>query len=148
MRKLAILAVLAIGATACGGPAVAPKPVTRSLGGTFVLSDTDSAVRHCQGVGGYRDIAAGVQVTVSDGGGRVLALGALGTGELVPAQETAYSILHPESKSDPVGCTYPISVASIPVADFYGIEVAHRGVQRYSRQDLDEKNWQVHLSLG
>ena len=80
--------------------------------------------------GGYGDIAAGAQVVVTDGDGRVLATTALQGGILNMS-----------------GCTFSYSV-TVPDSSFYGVTVTHRGTLTYSRQDLAGRGWLVESSLG
>jgi hypothetical protein len=149
MKSLGVVAVAALVlATGCGQATKAAP--ARGLSGTMELSDEKSAgsIYKCQfGAGGYGDIKPGAQVTVTDGSSHVLALGTLGAGEVltsVPVSIYGKSTAAPT----PSGCRFPLVVNGIPDVPFYGVEVAHRGVQRYSRQDLDSAKWTVHLTLG
>lgn len=89
----------------------------------------------CAVGGGYSDIRAGAQVVVTDDAGRTLALGQLGDGTLrLPDLE------HWGTRS----CVFPFSVQVPGGHDFYGVEVTHRGVVRYSAGQLRQP---VELSL-
>ena len=98
------------------------------------FSDEDES---CSGKGGYADIDAGAQVLVSDGGGNALATGELDAGE---AGDT--------SGGFNVECNFSFTVPNVPKADFYKVEVSHRGGLTYTYSDLSSKGWSVNLKLG
>lgn len=75
--------------------------------------------------GGYADLAVGTQVTVKDGSGKILATSSLTGGRVT---------MH--------GCVFTYSV-SVPAADFYQVEVAHRGALTFSQEELAANDWQV-----
>ncbi|MEX2253839.1 MAG: zinc ribbon domain-containing protein [Acidimicrobiia bacterium] len=102
------------------------------VSGTFTLFDQDTADLDCIGTGGYNDIGPGTEVRVSDEGGTVLATGALGSGKDLEG----------------LGCIYRFSLKTVPDANFYEFEVAHRGGITYSRAKLENQEWRVDLSLG
>ena len=82
----------------------------------------------------YPDVHTGTQVTVTDESGKVVALDTLGYGgadEIFGGYATR--------------CNYSLVIDVPEGSQFYGIEVAHRGVTRFSRADLDEI---VSLTLG
>jgi hypothetical protein len=85
----------------------------------------------CEGTSGYDDIDQGTQVTVTDGGGKTLGVGALGIG-----------------RSESEICTFEFSIPNVADADFYKIEVSHRGELSYSKQELAAKGWRVEVALG
>jgi hypothetical protein len=128
------LLVLAMTVTACVGSRPADRsPSTHTLTGDLLLQVGEGTSSGCStGLGGYADIAAGTQVTVTDGSGAILGLGTLSTG--APGDGTA--------------CRFAFTPISVADRDFYGIEVARRGVVRYSRADLAAKGWRVSLTLG
>lgn len=107
----------------------------RVLGGLFTLEDYSGWDRTvgdgCTGSGGYDDIREGAQVVVRDGGGRTLALGSLGGGEMIAAT-----------------CVFPFEIPGVPRSRFYSVEVSHRGEVNFSREDLVANQWVVQLSLG
>lgn len=80
---------------------------------------------------------SGQTVTVSDGSGKLLATGTTGIGKL-PIQ----------GEYTTVTCVIPITVADVPKADFYKIQVGHRGEMTYSYDDLEAQGWQLGLSLS
>lgn len=81
--------------------------------------------------GGYSDLADGTAVSVSDGAGKLLGTGALA---------------HGTQRGGEV--TFDFSVAEIGDADFYRVEIAHRGELPYSRQALDDAGWTVAASIN
>jgi hypothetical protein len=98
--------------------------------GTFTLHDDDLYVGSdgCSGQGGYSDISAGADVTITDGAGAIVALGHLSESESAGSEE----------------CTFPFSVPDVPSGKgFYGVEVSHRGSLKYAEADLASP-----LSLG
>jgi hypothetical protein len=83
---------------------------------------------------GYGDITEGANVTVKNGGGTIVATGALKAG----------------TYSTPGGsdvCTFAFAV-SVPKEDFYDLTVSHRGDQNYSFSDMQQRGWNVALTLG
>ena len=86
---------------------------------------------------GYKDIASGSAVVVTDDSGKVLATGSLGAGQLGPIiiQDMRY-------------CVFPISVPNVPDAKFYRTQVSHRGEMTYSFDEMKAKDWTLDLSLG
>jgi hypothetical protein len=94
---------------------------------------------NCRGFGeeGYGDIAVGTRVTVTDGSGTTL-----GVGELEQCE------FHPlESPGQARGLRFSFSVSNLPPSDFYRVEVASRGSLDFSREELQDQEWEVQLSL-
>jgi hypothetical protein len=109
------------------------EPRTFDLTGTMTLVEggTTYPSPGCHGSGGYSDIDTGTSVTVYDAGGTVVATGSLGQGR----------------SSALGGCTFPISVRSVPEGSaFYQVEVSHRGKITY--QAADAQAGGVSVSLG
>lgn len=121
--------------------ACAPEPVT--VTGTLTVPGgyTEAGLEGgsgqlCAVDGGYADIRAGAQVVVTDDGGKTLVLGQLGAGKLrLPDLE------HWGTRS----CVFPFSVQAPGGHDFYGVEVTHRGVVRFTAEQLRRP---VEMSLG
>lgn len=144
MHKFA-LALLMLTLAACGGSSEPKAPPTHTITGTFtLLGQNEDAITNeyiegefisvdggCAGTGGYDDIEAGLQVTVSNESGTVIGTGALGQGTEVDA-----------------GCEFPFKVENVPVAKFYKVEVGRRGTVSYSHADMEAASWKVELSLG
>lgn len=83
----------------------------------------------------FDHIKSGSQVVVRDGEGAVIAKGELGPGVLDPAEAAL------------LGCWFSYEV-KVPRADFYLIEIGGEESPVYSRSDLEEKGWEVHLSIS
>jgi hypothetical protein len=135
--RAALLAV-ALAVAGCGGGRTARQPggngaAAHTLTGDLLLRAGEGTSSGCStGLGGYADIAAGTQVAVTDGSGAILGLGTLATG----------------APGDGSACRFAFTPIDVPDRDFYGVEVAHRGVVRYSRADLAAKGWRVSITLG
>lgn len=128
---------LAVATAACGGdrpePPTGHAPSGHSVTGELVLRAGDDASTGCtRGLGGYADIGVGTQVTVTDGNGVVLGLGTLATG--VREGFTCRFTWQP--------------INGIPDRNFYGVEVAHRGVVKFSSADMQTNGYRVSLTLG
>lgn len=77
---------------------------------------------------GYADITEGAQITVTNQGGDVVAIGKLGAGKVA---------VHPVYGDPAKICVFPIQVTGVPTGlSLYGVEVSHRGVVRFSELDL------------
>lgn len=154
-------AVIAFVATRDGAdtaPAASPTPKTQSLSGSMTLfSDTGGVVvngfpsnpdqalgRQCWGSSGYDDIDAGADVTVTDESGTVIAVGALGPGEVVSFRAGNFLT----DFEDAVRCEFEFMINDVPDAKFYGVEVSDRGELRYSRDELEANAWVIGLQLG
>lgn len=90
----------------------------------------------CYGTGGYEDIQGGMPVTIKDGQGKILALG-----------KTSYG-KRPKAQYSQVLCVFDFQVNDVPKADFYSIEVGHRGQLNYSYEELKKQGWKVSFSIG
>lgn len=134
---LAVGAVVLVAAGIAGGVMVAGGkgpfgPRTFTVNGTLSLQNPDgySASTTCIGKGGYADIDEGTAVTITDAATATVAIGRLGVGRI-----------------DDYGCTFGFSVSSVPAGKgFYGIEVSHRGVLKYSEADISKTT--IKMSLG
>lgn len=96
----------------------------------------------CEGDGGYSDIGAGAQVTVTAPDGTVLAVGALDEGKMLePGALGEY---------DRFGiCEFSFAVTDVPAGHgLYGIEVAGRGVVTYEENRLGSVIDGPALTLG
>lgn len=80
--------------------------------------------------GGYDDLAAGANVVVRDGEGGIIATSKLTGG----VQSSA-------------GVTFTFT-AKVPKTEFYEVEVSHRGGLRFSFEDLEKADWEIHSSIG
>lgn len=91
---------------------------------------TSGGVSGCAGTGGYSDIGEGASVTVYDGSGQVIAVGALSSGSL-----------------SGTSCDFPVTVTNVPDgARFYQVEISHRG--KVTLSGTDAKTGHFAASLG
>jgi hypothetical protein len=81
--------------------------------------------------GGYDDISAGTQVTVTDEGGTLIGTGQLTGGKLSMS-----------------GCRFTYRITTVPEARFYKIEVSHRGGLTYSFDEMTNQDWKIASTLG
>lgn len=99
------------------------RPQTISTTGSLLLTDPSGYTTHgtsCAGNGGYGDIDAGTEVTVTDASGTVIAADHLTAGEVV---------------SD--SCMFGFTVHDIPAGStFYRVEVSHRGALTETEAEL------------
>jgi hypothetical protein len=101
---------------------------TLALHGWMSFYQQDS---NCIGNNGYEDIRYGTPVTVYDGT-QIVAVGSLGLGQIAGTQ------LAPS-------CDFAFSVNVPRGADFYSVEISHRGRLNYPAEQLNEA---VQISLG
>ncbi|MCD9623933.1 hypothetical protein [Rhabdothermincola salaria] len=159
-------AVVSLGALALA-LVVASEDDGLTLTGEFALSDTDSirgGPETCSGTGGYSDFGPGMNVTVRNGSGEIVASGTSANivideyfGDNATEErgdgrsDDDSDDMSPEELADLMfeflGCTVVFEV-DVPSEDFYVIEVGRRGELSYSRTELEERNWNVSLSLG
>lgn len=96
----------------------------------------------CEGDGGYSDIGAGAQVTVTAPDGTVLAIGALDEGKMLEPGALG--------EFDRFGiCEFSFAVTDVPAGHgLYGIEIAGRGVVTYEEDRLRSVTGGPALTLG
>ncbi len=85
----------------------------------------------CVGIGGYADIVTGKQVIIRNQSGDIIA-----TAEFEP---------DPSATTDQ--CRF-MFIAEVPDATFYSFEIGRRGELAYSKQELQDSDWRVTLTLG
>jgi hypothetical protein len=99
-----------------------PAVATFTLTGTMEVTGVRNWRRvstQCEGAGGYDDIAEGTSVTVYSGNGTVVGTGRLTNGVVFDAR-----------------CSFSVVVEKVPVgADFFQVEVSHRGKLTLSAAD-------------
>ena len=171
---LALAAIVAIGfsAMSCGGN---PEML---LTGRVVLFDdvTDIEVsfsgdtadgargRSCRGTGGYDDFGPGMNVTIRDEDGAIIASTQTEPwyrlerdhpdyNEIVEAiDDTGLpTVLVSDSglyRRGTLGLCHVWWVASVPVTDFYEVNVGRRGTLSYSLPEIEDAGWVVATSLG
>lgn len=140
---LMLIVVLAFTGAACSGGKSKPKTAPPiAVHGTLTLNDPASVFADlisgltngpCHGTGGYTDVAGGAEVVISDDAGATLALAHLNTGTAnIPSSGTGGT------------CNFTFD-ASVPSGKhFYGVQVTHRGVVKFSEADMAAP----HVSLG
>lgn len=139
MRLAVILAVVLVGCDPAAEPTPEPTPETATISGTFTLHHERGWVAgsSCRGSDGYDDIMAGMQVTLRDEEGTVLATDTFGVGSAPDSEDR----LSPE-------CVFEFAFTDVPDVSFYTITTGRRGEVTYSRSDLEAMNWTVALSIG
>ncbi|WP_326606712.1 MULTISPECIES: hypothetical protein [unclassified Streptomyces] len=109
------------------------NPGTFSTTGSIFLADSDGFVsdgKKCMGKGGYEDLRAGTEVTVTDASGSVVAADSLALGKVVG--ET---------------CMFKFTVHDIPVGSkLFRIEVSHRGA--ITKTEAELRLGELALTLG
>jgi hypothetical protein len=141
MRGLAIVLMAVLALTGCGGDVDKKTPTTTTqdhhvITGTFTLLGTEGEdfldlTTGCTGTGGYDDVQAGLQVTISDQAGTVIGNGALGPGVNIAD-----------------GCQFRFQVDNVPLATFYRLQVGRRGEISYSLDQMKRASWSAALTLG
>lgn len=105
-----------------------------NIKGSLTLKDDffGGVGQFCNGKGGYGDIKSGRQVLVKDHKGETIATGELGIGKIISDNH----------------CQFSIEVNGIRKAEFYTIQIGRRGDLTYSYQEMEEKKWELNVSLG
>jgi hypothetical protein len=137
-------------------------PSTQDLRGVFVLSDYSGSTGEwddCQGDGGYSDFGPGMDVTIRNGEGDIIATTATMSaddyidehgdpdedGESGADADLADTL----ELSDDLGWCPVLWVADVPADEaFYEVEVGSRGEVTYSAEEVDEADWSVSAGLG
>lgn len=133
----------------------------RTIRGTMTILDPSSVsggIDDCQGSDGYDDLASGANVTVRDGDDHIVGSGRLENFE----SRTDFSrFLKEYDKETSQGdrsmsatlideeaiCVLKFEI-DVESADFYSIEVTHRGEQAESKKALEKSGWYVSYSIG
>lgn len=137
MNRLGIAAVLLLPLVACSlGPKTFTASGTLTLAQTAFVSDISAP---CEGKDGYADIRQGTQVKISDGSGKVIAIGTLGAGKGSSILGDTYS------RKTITHCTFAFEVEDVPAGEaIYGVEVSRRGVINFTAENADK----IALTLG
>lgn len=154
MNRLAAAAIatamlLSACSSSSAGPSASPTPTTsapavvidgwisvpidpRSVSRT-VLKDDKAYIGEtpCEPKAGYDDLTDGAQVTITNEKGDVVALGKLEAAGLWADD--------PEELVITSDCRFNFVVTVPAGSQFYGVEITHRGVVRYSAEDLKQK---------
>ena len=114
---------------------------TITITGTFTLIadprlDTSAEGQPCSGSGGYSDFGSGMNVTVRDDAGSIIATTNSDTAEWVQI-----------SGVGGLWCRTAFEVDA-DIVDFYSIAVGRRGELSYSFDDLQAADFHVELTLG
>lgn len=109
-------------------------PRSLDITGRLVLFDKtygtlNSDCTGSEASGGYKDLAEGAEVTVTDPTGAAVGLGHLGAGKQAHAGE----------------CDWPFTVTAPAGKGIYGVTVAHRNGAKFSEADLSKP---LVLSIG
>lgn len=120
-------------AAASSAPAVA-APL--AVAGVVVLGRGQFAwyrsTNACTGQGAFGDIREGAQVTISDAGGKALAVAALG-----PGVGQGSSTVASTAGAVAAACELRFAVPAVPAgAGPYGLQFAQRGVLRFTEQEM------------
>lgn len=121
----------------------------------------------CSGADGYDDLHVGTSVTVRNQEGVIVATGAVDKGDFfdlheerieglpaTPFKDYGYGMTLPADPGTPGrtylsgSCRLSFTVEDIPVEDFYTVELGHRGEVSFSKQDLDDQDWKIVLTLS
>jgi len=151
MRTALVAVIAAVIGAAAGAGVMAWEPWKggeegRTLVGTMILRDLDSTRwttsargvdKPCEAEGGYNDIRQGADVVVKDRAGSIVAAGSLEAGAGVKSPPTDYA-----------RCGFSFEIPNVPDADFYSIEVSHRGALTYTRDELKAIGWSVEFKIG
>jgi hypothetical protein len=144
-----VLLLVLIGAIASGGDD------KKMLTGEFALTDSSETIAEgtssCHGDGGYSDFGIGMDVTVRNGNGDIIATTdtetldeyADATGEDPDEMRTGVVLAY-----GPEWCVV-FWHAKVPSDEaFYEVETGRRGSLHYSRSEMRDKDWHVAASLG
>jgi hypothetical protein len=145
-RLILLAACITLAGCGTSTPAAAPspKPALHTLHGTLLLEKADGSAwegiprplaADCIGLGFYSDLQAGAPVTVKNEAGAIVGIGSLSDG--------AWAKGGGGTTDQVVGCTFSFSVPNLPAANFYTVEVSHRGGLTYSRAELESNGWWV-----
>lgn len=151
---VAVLAVAGVGAALLLG-----SSDRNEVSGLFRLLDVgvQGSALNCSGTGGYDDFRAGMDVTVRDGDGSLLAAGSVRHPEDID-ELVEFLIAAGESDSvsdarkwirdtERISC-YLVWELDVPKSEFYVVEIGRRGDLTFTHEELVEQNWMVVTSLG
>jgi hypothetical protein len=120
-----------------------PQPQT--LAGRLILDQASPVERgggECRGTGGYADLRSGVPVRALDAAGAVLSTGSLAA---QPAVTDAQGGIPDAERRR---CVWSFTLPGLPPRDEYAISIGDRGEVGFTRPELEEKGWNVDVSLG
>lgn len=148
------LFALMLTAAACGGspsaqstPAASSTLATHNLAVTLTLTDDVNGVGGekdaCYGVGAFSDIQPGVQVTVKDGQGSILAFADFVESRGASAFASMFGDAAPLT-----ACIFTTTVRNVPDVPIYSVTVGSRDAVNHTREELLAANWSLQLSTG
>jgi hypothetical protein len=127
---------------------------TKTVHGTYTLFDEDGlggTASNCYGDGGYDDVEEGLQVVVRNGDDKLLATTQLENSVGRTVSEVRGSSSYSSYGRTLVECKY-IFEAKVPASEkFYAFTTGgsdRRGKLLFSKEEMEQKDWTVHISLG
>lgn len=159
MRRAWLIAGLTIAAAGAVGAAVLiprmqKENEARTLDGSLTITSqlVHLAVNEgapCNGLEGYDDVQGGLDVVVKNEDSKIVATGALGTGRAVGARTSTYEPIKGlgVQTTTTYSCVFNWSVAGVPHAAFYTVEIGRRGGGTFSFDELQARGWNLMLSL-
>jgi hypothetical protein len=97
----------------------------------YLSSSVETNGSSCYTSGGYSDVNSGTNVTVKNGDGKLLGVTDLSSGVTVGSYMCKFSFELEVSKSD-----------------FYSFDIGNRDEVSYSKEELEDKGWNLELTLG
>lgn len=152
MKGITSTLVLSLLMVGCGGDS--PQTLTGSF--TLFADDIDGDWETCSGTGGYSDFGAGMNVTIRDGDGSIIATSStrhLTTGDEADedVEDEDRTALHDAARwakvSEGLTCVVWFDT-EVDDAEFYAVQVGRRGELTYSADELAEDGWNVEMTLG
>ena len=134
---------------ALAGVFASEKETTLRAVFTLYDNDIDGGWGDCRGTGGYADFGFGMDVTVRDGKGDIVATATTKS----PDTDEIFEILLDNlsigimSSWTSDTCTVYFET-TLPNKDFYEIEIGRRGSMSFSKSELEDKSYFVSLTLG
>jgi hypothetical protein len=129
--------------------------VKYNLAGTVVFEKLQANVpsnlvvqpgRQCVVVSGHIDVKEGAPVIIKDSAGNTLITTELGRGSTMPEKYT-FENSSMASPVQSINCLFGFNVADLPLASSYSIQVGNRPPQSFSRDLLQQNNWQVEVRV-
>lgn len=167
-RKVVLAAVTAVAVIAAGGTFFAATkvlggggdptvPGPDAIGVRFTLLTFDGHVGgtagRCWGTRGYDDFGAGMDIRILDEDNKLIGSG--NTQSLEKLSQNAPEFFDAIDIGDrqldedaEVGCDVAALVPLRSRAEFYRVEIGRRGETTHTREELEENDWWVQLSLG
>lgn len=135
-------------------PTQTADSTTQEITGEFVLTDAgvSGGAALCNGTGGFDDFGPGMNVTIRNGDGELVATTRTLSisGFANETGQNAGVLLAPYETNTRFNVVCPVMWhAEVPGDErFYVIEIGSRGEQTYSNPEMVEKGWHVSFTLG